>query len=142
MGTMLVLGQGCLPAETVRKEKSEKKKGNGGPFDVKLMLTSDHKLVPGKCRVAFPYESSDDEPGSKTCDRAVSNSQATLRQTSTYIREGFLAAFMIADMRLFTRVGPRMDGQRTALDKTLIAVLYGAVIRAFIGVYSVVSAEI
>lgn len=58
------------------------------------------------------------------------------------IREGFLATFMIADMRLFTRVGPRMDSQRTALDKTLIAVLYGAMIRAFIGVYSVVSAEI
>lgn len=37
---------------------------------------------------------------------------------------------------------PGMNSQRTALDEALIAVLDGAMIRSFIGMYSIMSTEI
>lgn len=53
-----------------------------------------------------------------------------------------MAALMITDMRLFSGMCPGMNSQRTALDEALIAVLDGAMIRSFIGMYSIMSTEI
>ena len=49
---------------------------------------------------------------------------------------------MVTDMRLFARVGPRVYGQGTALNKALVAVLYGTMIRPLISVYAVMATEI
>jgi hypothetical protein len=61
---------------------------------------------------------------------------------STYIGEGFVTTLMVADMGLFAGVCPRVHGQGTPLDEALVAVLEHAVIRTFVGVYSIVSAEV
>lgn len=53
-----------------------------------------------------------------------------------------MTAFMITHMGLLSGMCSRMDRQRTALDETLIAILDGAMIGAFIGVYSIMPAEV
>lgn len=49
---------------------------------------------------------------------------------------------MVTDMRLLASVGPRVYGQGTALNKALVAVLYGAMIRPLIGVNAIMATEI
>lgn len=65
-----------------------------------------------------------------------------LVSTDAYIGEGLLAAFLVADMRLFARVGSRVDGQGTALDETLVTALYVAIIGPLVGVDAIMAAEI
>lgn len=45
-------------------------------------------------------------------------------------------------MRLLTGVGPRMHGQGASLDEALVAILDGAMIRALIGMYTIMATEI
>jgi hypothetical protein len=45
-------------------------------------------------------------------------------------------------MRLFARVGSRVDGQGTALDKTLVTALHVAIIGPLVGVDAIMAAEI
>lgn len=66
---------------------------------------------------------------------------AMARQTRG-IGEGLVTTLMVADMGLFAGVCPRMHGQGAPLDEALVAVLEHAVIRTFVGVYSIVSAEV
>lgn len=49
---------------------------------------------------------------------------------------------MVTNMGLFASVGPRMYGQGTALNKALVAVLYGALIRPLICMNAIMAAEI
>lgn len=49
---------------------------------------------------------------------------------------------MVTHMRLFPCMCSRMDRQRTALDKALVAILHGTMIGALICMYSIMSAEI
>lgn len=49
---------------------------------------------------------------------------------------------MVTNMGLFASVGPRVYSQGTALNKALVAVLYGAMIRPLIGVNAIMPAEI
>lgn len=60
----------------------------------------------------------------------------------TYIGERLATPAVIANMRLFAGVRPRVDRQSTALDEALIAALYGAMIWSLVGVYAEMSAEI
>lgn len=58
----------------------------------------------------------------------------------TYIRKRFLAAIMVADMRLLASMGARVNSQGATLDETLVAILHRAMIRPLIGMYPVVAA--
>lgn len=49
---------------------------------------------------------------------------------------------MVANMRLFPRMSPQVDRQRTALDEAFIAIFKGAMIGTLIGMNSIMSAEI
>lgn len=49
---------------------------------------------------------------------------------------------MVTDMRLLTGVGPRVHGQRAALDETLVAVLDGAMVGSLVGVDAIMATEI
>lgn len=49
---------------------------------------------------------------------------------------------MVTDMRLFAGVSAQVNGQSTPLDETLVTAFDHALIRALIGMYSIVSAEI
>jgi hypothetical protein len=60
----------------------------------------------------------------------------------TYIGEGFVAAFMVAHVRLLACMSSGVDCQSTALDKALVAVRYRAVVRTFIGMDPIVSTQI
>ena len=53
-----------------------------------------------------------------------------------------MATLMVTDMRLLAGMCPRMDRQRTTLDKALIAVLDGTMVGALIRMYAIMSAEI
>lgn len=63
-------------------------------------------------------------------------------KNGAYVGECLLTAFMVTNMGLFASVGPRVYGQGTALNEALIAVLYGAMIRALIGVDAIMATEI
>ena len=49
---------------------------------------------------------------------------------------------MVTNIGLFASVGPRVYSQGTALNKALVTVLYGALIRPLIGVDAVMATEI
>jgi hypothetical protein len=49
---------------------------------------------------------------------------------------------MIADVGLLAGVHPRMYGQGAPLNEAFVAILEHASVRSFVGVYSVMSAEI
>lgn len=53
-----------------------------------------------------------------------------------------MTPFMVTHMGFLPCMCSRMNRQRTALDKALVAILDGAVIGALIRMYSKVSAEI
>lgn len=66
----------------------------------------------------------------------------TKSRSSAYVGEGFQTALMVTDMRLLTGVGPRVHGQRAALDETLVAVLDGAMVGSLVGVDAIMATEI
>jgi hypothetical protein len=53
-----------------------------------------------------------------------------------------MTALMVADVGLFASVRPRMHGQGAPLNEAVVAVLEHVAVRAFVGVYSVVPAEV
>lgn len=63
-------------------------------------------------------------------------------QENSYIRKCLATIFMVADMRLFACMRPRMDGQSTSLNEAFVAAGYCTMIWTFIRVYSVMPAQV
>ena len=58
-----------------------------------------------------------------------------------HVRERFLAALVVTDMRLLAGVSPHMNGQGISLGKTLVTIFKGAMVGPLIGVYPIMAAE-
>ncbi|GFF25024.1 hypothetical protein IFM46972_01254 [Aspergillus udagawae] len=58
------------------------------------------------------------------------------------MRISLLATRKVADVWAFASVRAEVDGQRAALDEALVAAFDGAVVRTFVGVDAVMSAEV
>ncbi|KAJ5267746.1 hypothetical protein N7478_010554 [Penicillium angulare] len=59
-----------------------------------------------------------------------------------YVGKCFLASEMTTDMRLFASMNPPMHFQGTALDKPFATPFRSAMVRAFVGMYTEMTAEI
>jgi hypothetical protein len=60
----------------------------------------------------------------------------------SYIGKGFATAFVVADMRLLSRVRSGMYRQCAPLDEALMTVLVGTLVRSLVGMYTIVPAKI